>query len=147
MTLPLVAMRGPNQLAPFAGFVQENEQAEVLAAIHERIEAEMGLDIRFQDLRDEFLLHIGFLVNRVRYDVQITEDAAGLVDRRYPLAFQMASLARAVIEEHTGRAIQEPRSPCSPRTSRSRSTTSSDAPDAKSASQSCTRTAASRGTS
>lgn len=106
MTLPLVAMRGPNQLAPFAGFAQENEQAEVLAAIHERIEAEMGLDIRFQDLRDEFLLHIGFLVNRVRYDVQITEDAAGLVDRRYPLAFQMASLARAVIEEHTGRAIQ-----------------------------------------
>lgn len=99
LTLPLVAMRGPDNVQGFARFVYRERAETLCQRIQERIRKETGLALSFENLHEEFLVHLGFLLNRVRFSVQLTEDSSGLHPIRYPLAFQLARLAADVVEE------------------------------------------------
>ncbi|MDO5645230.1 MAG: PRD domain-containing protein [Dermabacter sp.] len=107
MTLPLVGMRGPFEPQAFASYLEREDNERILQAILDQIRDQMGIDVQATGLREEFMIHLGFLLNRVRFGMQVGHDAIDQVKSRYPLAYQMASHARTVIEENTGALVAD----------------------------------------
>lgn len=102
MTLPLAAMRGQDNQDALSGFLSEDRAHTVSQKIIERIYNDMGLNFAFDTLHEEFRIHIGFLLNRVKFGIQVTRIAPGINASRYPLAFELAKVAQKVIEEESG---------------------------------------------
>lgn len=107
MTLPLVGMRGPKDPLAFESFLAVETHEELYRAIMARIHDDMGIDLKATQLREEFLAHLGFLLNRVQYGIQVTQGSAALLRDRYPLAHRVAMIAQSEIERATGREVAE----------------------------------------
>lgn len=105
LTLPLVVMRGPDDVRGLARFVYRERAEALYRHIQDHIRQETGLSLPFESLHEEFMVHLGFLLNRVRFSVQLAEDSSGLRAIRYPLAFQLAHLAADVVEQDTGAPV------------------------------------------
>ena len=101
MALPLIAMRGQDNQKALAGFLSEVDSNQLVQKITDRIYSQMGLHFTFNKLAEEFRVHIGFLTNRIRFGIQVASSAHGITEDRYPLAFELASVAQKVIEEET----------------------------------------------
>ena len=66
-----------------------------------RIAYDMNFHISPTDLLDDFVYHMNFMLNRLKYRFYIRNYALAEIRERYPLAYRMAELAKKVIEEQT----------------------------------------------
>ncbi len=101
LSLPIAGMRTPmNREGQQAPEISE-EVAELVVEILNRIAEDMNFHISPTDLLDDFVYHINFMLNRLKYRFYIRNYALAEIREKFPLAYRMAELARKVIEEET----------------------------------------------
>ena len=70
------------------------EVAELVVKILNRIAYDMNFHISPTDLLDDFVYHINFMLNRLKYRFYIRNYALAEIRERYPLAYKMAEVAK-----------------------------------------------------
>ena len=95
LTLPIIGMRTPTNIEGISQHVQITEEVSGLVnEIIERIKDEMGLNIKLDDILEDFIYHISFLVNRLKYGVHINNPILDDIKQKYKVAYKMAELAK-----------------------------------------------------
>ncbi len=101
LSLPIAGMRTPMSRDDRQALEISEEVAELVVKILNRIAYDMNFHISPTDLLDDFVYHINFMLNRLKYRFYIRNYALAEIRERYPLAYKMAELAKKVIEEQT----------------------------------------------
>lgn len=71
------------------------------------IKEEYNIDVRVGEVLNEFIYHVYFLTNRIKYGYSIKDPMSHQVIRKYPVAYMMAMKAREIIEEEYNVSIGE----------------------------------------
>ena len=101
LSLPIAGMRTPMNREDKEALEISEAVAELVVKILNRIAYDMNFHISPTDLLDDFVYHINFMLNRLKYRFYIRNYALAEIRERYPLAYRMAELAKKVIEEQT----------------------------------------------
>lgn len=100
LALPIIGMNTPTNIEEISEHVEITEEVSSLVTkILELIKDEMGLNITFNDILKDFVYHMAFLVNRLKYGVNIRNPIVDEIKKKYKVAYKMAELARDVIEK------------------------------------------------
>lgn len=100
LALPIIGMNTPTNIEGISSHVEITEEvSDLITKILERIEDEMGLNITLNDILKDFIYHMAFLVNRLKYGVHIHNPIVDEIKKKYKVAYKMAELARDVIEK------------------------------------------------
>lgn len=102
LVLPIIGMNTPTNTEGISQHIQITEEVTSLVAeILECIKEQMGLNIALvDDIRKDFIYHIAFLINRLKYSVNIHNPIVDEIKEKYRLAYKMAELAGEVIRKH-----------------------------------------------
>ncbi|WP_373598182.1 BglG family transcription antiterminator [Paraclostridium bifermentans] len=99
VTLPIVGMRTPMNIDG-AKHIQVSEEAiELVDEIVEFINKEMNIKIIPGDLFDEFLYHITFMINRLKFNIKLKNPVIEDIKEKYSVAYKMAELSKYLIEK------------------------------------------------
>jgi lichenan operon transcriptional antiterminator len=101
LALPIAGMRTPSDSRGLEQFPSGAANAALVQKILDRIDAEMDLHVPANALLKEFVHHITFMQNRMKYHVYVKDVSRRDIEREYPVAFRMAQVARRVIEQET----------------------------------------------
>lgn len=101
LSLPIAGMRTPMSRGDQQAPEISEEVAELVVKILNRIAYDMNFHISPTDLLDDFVYHINFMLNRLKYRFYIRNYALAEIRERYPLACRMAEVAKTVVEEQT----------------------------------------------
>lgn len=102
LVLPIIGMNTPTNTEGISQHIQITEEVTSLVAeILECIKEQMGLNIALvDDIRKDFIYHMAFLINRLKYSVNIHNPIVDEIKEKYRLAYKMAELAGEVIRRH-----------------------------------------------
>ncbi len=102
LVLPIIGMNTPTNTEGISQHIQITEEVTSLVAeILECIKEQMGLNIALvDDIRKDFIYHMAFLINRLKYSVNIHNPIVDEIKEKYRLAYKMAELAGDVIRKH-----------------------------------------------
>lgn len=98
LALPVAGMHTPHDERRLARFPASEEISDLVQLILDEISAEMDVRIPPTAMLKEFVHHLTFMVNRLRYRVRAPDRAAGDLRTAYPVAFRMATIASRLIE-------------------------------------------------
>ena len=91
LTLPIVGMRTPINTEEISQHIQITEEIlNLVSDIIERVRYKMGLNITEEDILDDFVYHMAFLVNRLKYGVRINNPMVEDIKENYKVAYKMA---------------------------------------------------------
>ena len=107
LSLPIAGMRTPMNREDKQEMEISEEVAELVVKILNRIAYDMNFHISPTDLLDDFVYHINFMLNRLKYRFYIRNYALEEIRERYPLAYKMAEVAKKVVEEQTRFAVTD----------------------------------------
>lgn len=100
LALPIIGMNTPANIEGISQHVEITEEvSNLVTQILKRIKYEMGLNITLDDILKDFIYHMAFLVNRLKYGVHIRNPIVDEIKKKYKVAYKMAELARDVIEK------------------------------------------------
>lgn len=102
LVLPIIGMNTPTNTEGISQHIQITEEVTSLVAeMLECIKEQMGLNIALvDDIRKDFIYHMAFLINRLKYSVNIHNPIVDEIKEKYRLAYKMAELAGEVIRKH-----------------------------------------------
>ena len=72
-----------------------------------QIQREMDITIQSGEFTEEFLYHLMFMLNRLRFRVKLKNPMLDDLREKYPLAYQMAGIACRVIGREYGFSVSE----------------------------------------
>ena len=98
IAIPLAGLRTNMDI----GASQEPHSSPVAEAILEVINDELAISLHHPTLQDSFARHMDALLNRMRYRVYVDEWEVPEMAHDHPLAYEMAQIARRVIQEQYG---------------------------------------------
>lgn len=98
--IPIVGMRKPDDAEKLSRIELDASIQPLLDEILETISGELNLDISLNGYKQEFLYHLMFMINRLRYNVRIDNPMADAVQEKCPVAAKMADIAARVISRH-----------------------------------------------
>ena len=99
LCLPIAGMRTTTNEKGRQLIEISEEVAELVIAIMDRIAYEMNFHISPTDLLDEFVYHLNFMLNRMKYRFYLKNPLLPDIKQKYPVAYKMAELAKKEIEE------------------------------------------------
>ncbi|HMQ66146.1 MAG TPA: PRD domain-containing protein [Arachnia sp.] len=67
----------------------------------------MAIDLGGSDFLSEFTRHLAYLINRMRYRIWVDDSGVADIRDEYPVAYQMATVARRVLEERVGLPVDQ----------------------------------------
>ena len=105
--LPVIGMRTPSDAEEMRSIQLDPAMGPLQDKIFWQIRLEMELRIHAPDLREEFLYHLMFMLNRLRFRVQLKSPIVTEMREKYPLAWRMASIAARVVREDCGLEVTE----------------------------------------
>lgn len=105
LSLPIAGMRTSMNQGSKQEMEISEEVAELVVKILNRIAYDMNFHISPTDLLDDFVYHMNFMLNRLKYRFYIRNYALADIKERYPLAYKMAELSKKVIEEQTNLVV------------------------------------------
>lgn len=97
--LPVVGMRTPTDVKNNELIMLDENIRPLMLHILSEIKTRMDITIYSGDLTEEFLYHMMFMINRLRFGVKVNNPHLQDLKNKYPLAYQMAGIASKVIEE------------------------------------------------
>ena len=107
LALPIAGMRTPADERGREQFPSTSENAALVQKILDQIDSEMDLHVPADALLKEFVYHITFMQNRMRYRVHLKDRSLHDIEVEYPVAFRMAEVAKRVIEQETELTVIE----------------------------------------
>lgn len=105
--LPIIGMRTPADIEGMRSIELDETVRPLLQKILEEIQAETTLSIELGDFREEFLYHLMFMLNRLRFHVQLQNPMMEDLVEKYPLAYQVAGIASRVINREYGLEVTQ----------------------------------------
>lgn len=100
--LPISGMRTPADSEGLRSIELDESIRPLLPKIIEQIQNETNLNIDLGDFTDEFLYHLMFMINRMRFGIKLPNPMAEDMIEKYPLAFQVAGIASDVVSREYG---------------------------------------------
>ncbi|MHB9857382.1 BglG family transcription antiterminator [Streptomyces sp. YIM S03343] len=107
LALPVAGMRTPHDDARLVRFPPSEEISALVQRILDRIAAEMDVRIPPTAMLKEFVHHITFMVNRLRYRVRSTDHTVADLRSAFPTAYRMATIASQFIERELDVVVPE----------------------------------------
>lgn len=105
--LPIVGMRTPADLVDMRSIQLDPSMKQLQEKIFQQIRLEMDLQVANPEFEEEFLYHLMFMVNRLRFHVRLKSHMVGELREKYPLAWRMAGIAAQVIRTEQGVEVTE----------------------------------------
>ena len=91
--LPIVGMRTPADVMDMRSIQLDPAMRPLQEKIFRQIKLEMDLQMASPEFEEEFLYHLMFMVNRLRFHVRLKSPMAAELREKYPLAWRMAGIA------------------------------------------------------
>lgn len=105
--LPIVGMRTPADTENMQKIKLDEEVKVLMGKILRQIQSEMELSIVSGEFTDEFLYHLMFMMNRLRFGVRLANPMLDDLKNKYPLAYEMAGIAAGVISREYSLEVSE----------------------------------------
>ncbi len=105
--LPVIGMRTPADVEEMRSIQLDPAMGSLQDKIFRQIRLEMDLRIEAPELKEEFLYHLMFMLNRLRFRVRLKSPMVTEMREKYPLAWRMASVAARVIREECSLEVTE----------------------------------------
>ena len=105
--LPIVGMRTPADIQDARAIELDENVRPLMNRMLLRIRMELGITIQGGEFTEEFLYHMMFMLNRLRFHVSLKNPMLEDLREKYPLAYRMAGIAANVIEEEYGLTVSE----------------------------------------
>ena len=94
---PIIGMRTPADLDTSSIDLDDGIRA-LKEKIFRQIQLEMDITISSPEFEEEFLYHLMFMLNRLRFHVRLESAMSAELREKYPLAWRMAGIAAHVIQ-------------------------------------------------
>lgn len=105
--LPIIGMRTPADTENMQKIKLDEEVKGLMGKILRQIQAEMDIAIISGEFTDEFLYHLMFMMNRLRFGVRLANPVLDDLKDKYPLAYEMAGIAAEVIGREYSLEVSE----------------------------------------
>lgn len=105
--LPIVGMRTPTDIQDMHSIELDENIRPLMAQMFRQIRLEMDIKIQSPEFIEEFLYHLMFMVNRLRFHVQLKNPMLDELKEKYPLAWQIAGVAARVVHTVYGLEVTE----------------------------------------
>ncbi len=105
--LPIIGMRTPADVLDMRAIELDEDMRALKDKVFRRIEMELNLQIDSPEFEEEFLYHLMFMVNRLRFHVRLKSAMLAELREKYPLAWRMAGIAARVVREGYGLEVTE----------------------------------------
>lgn len=105
--LPIVGMRTPTDTENMQKIQLDDEVRVLMQKILRQIQIEMDITIASGEFTDEFLYHLMFMLNRLRFGVRLVNPMLDDLKGKYPLAYKIAGIAANLVEKECGLEVSE----------------------------------------
>lgn len=105
--LPIIGMRTPADVHGIQEIELDESVRELMGKVLRQIRLEMDITIESGEFTEEFLYHMMFMINRLRFGVRLTNPMLDDLREKYPLAYQMAGIAARVVGREYGLKVTE----------------------------------------
>ncbi|MDO4175101.1 MAG: PRD domain-containing protein [Eubacteriales bacterium] len=105
--LPVAGMRTPADMQDMRSIALDDRVRPLMQRILRQIKMEMDITIRSGEFTEEFLYHLMFMLNRLRFHVALKNPMLDDLREKYPLAYQMAGIAARVIQQEYNLVVTE----------------------------------------
>lgn len=105
--LPIIGMRTPADVADMQSIELDESIRPLMERIFRQIRLEMDIRLNSSSGSEEFLYHLMFMLNRLRFHVRLKNPILGDLRGKYPLAWQMAGVAAKVVQNTCGLTVNE----------------------------------------
>ncbi len=105
--LPVAGMRTPADSETMHAIMLEEDIRPLASEIFHKIHQRMNVQLEGNAFEEEFLYHLMFMLNRIRYHVDLSNPMLEELHEKYPLAFKMADIAAEVIADRLNLSVNE----------------------------------------
>ena len=105
--LPIVGMRTPADAENMKAIELDQAMGPLADEIFRQIRLELNISLERPEFMEEFLYHLMFMINRLRFHVRLKSDVVAELREKYPLAWQMGGVAAQVIWAKYGVEVTE----------------------------------------
>ena len=100
LCISVVGMRTPVNIKEIEQKIAISEEvADLIVEMLDRIKSEMGVTVIANELLDDFVYHVFFMINRLRYGFHIHNSMVDDIKTQYSVAYKMAEIGKEVIEQ------------------------------------------------
>ena len=107
LVLPIISMRTPINSQGIKGIEISDETIDLVQEIISLIKKQMNITIMPGDFFDEFVYHMFFMINRVKFGIKIKNPVLEDIKEKYPVAFKMAELSKCLIEDKIKKEVSK----------------------------------------
>lgn len=108
LCISIAGMRTPANTQEIEQRIGVSEEvADLIIEMLERIQKELDVTVIANELFDDFVYHVFFMINRLKYGLHIHNAMAEDFKNQYTLAFKMAEIGKEVIEKRENIEITE----------------------------------------
>ena len=108
LSISVAGMRTPSNTAEIEQKISISEGvADLIIEILDRIKAELNVTVVANELFDDFVYHVFFMINRLKYGFHIYNPMVDDFKNKYSVAYKMAEIAKGVLEERVGIEMTE----------------------------------------
>lgn len=105
--LPIIGMRTPADINHLQTIMLDDSIRPLIDRIFKQISLELNITLISDKFADEFIYHMMFMLNRIKFRVKLDNPLYDELVTKYPLAYQMACIASSVIEEEQELKVPE----------------------------------------
>ena len=105
--LPIIGMRTPADVKDMQSIELDAAVRPLMEKVFRQIRLEMDIKLDSAAFSEEFLYHLMFMVNRLRFHVRLKNPMLDELRGKYPLAWQMAGVAAGVVRDSCGLEVTE----------------------------------------
>lgn len=108
LSISVAGMRTPSNTAEIEQKISISEGvADLIIEILDRIKAELNVTVVANELFDDFVYHVFFMINWLKYGFHIYNPMVDDFKNKYSVAYKMAEIAKGVLEERIGIEMTE----------------------------------------
>ena len=97
LLLPIIGMRTPADIQNMQAIELDERMRELGEKLFRQIRQELDIQIENPEAIEEFLYHLMFMINRLKFHVRMKSPLLEELREKYPLAWKMADIAARVI--------------------------------------------------
>lgn len=105
--LPIIGMRTPADVLDMRSIELDEAIRTLKDKVFRQIELELNIQMTSPEFEEEFLYHLMFMINRLRFHVRLKSAMLTELREKYPLAWRMAGIAARVVETEYGLEVTE----------------------------------------
>ncbi|MDD6459160.1 transcription antiterminator [Absicoccus porci] len=99
MLMPIIGMRTPTNAEELYNIKLDDKITPLTEEITKAINDQLDIQIDTYEFTEEFMYHLMFMINRLRYGIKVENPLIEEIQKKYPIAFEMATIAANVVSK------------------------------------------------